>query len=101
LTAADEAAGDESGWDLIVYGYNDLLTDEPCPVTEPLDEAFYNDLLKAAEEQERQIGGYSACHSAQRYKAHLARYQLKSAKKRRKAPEPSQSIWMLVSDLAR
>ncbi|GHJ84483.1 hypothetical protein NliqN6_0885 [Naganishia liquefaciens] len=51
----DEAAGDESGWNLIVYGYNDLLTDEPCPVTEPLDEAFYNDLLKAAEEQERQI----------------------------------------------
>ena len=53
---AAEAAGDESSWDLYLYGNNELLLDEPCPVSEPLDEAFYDDILRATEEQEREIG---------------------------------------------
>ena len=58
LAAADEAAGDVSGWDLYLYGDNELLLNESCPATEPLDDVFYNDILKAAEEQERGIGEY-------------------------------------------
>ena len=52
---AFEAAGDESGWNLCLYGDDELLLDEPCPVPEPLSEAFYKDILRADEEQEREI----------------------------------------------
>ena len=41
---------------MCLYGDNELLLDEPCPVSEPLSEAFYNDILRADEEQEREIG---------------------------------------------
>lgn len=40
---------------MCLYGDNELLLDEPCPVSEPLSEAFYNDILRADEEQEREI----------------------------------------------
>lgn len=44
----------------MLYGNNDLLLDEPSPVSGPWDEAFDADILRLMEEQDVMMGECSS-----------------------------------------
>lgn len=43
----------------MLYGQQDLLTDEPSPVSGPWDEAFDADILELMERQQAFLGEFS------------------------------------------
>jgi hypothetical protein len=57
--AEAEAAGDVSRFDIMIYGCDEDLMDEPNPVDGPWDEEFDADILRLLEEQDARLGKWS------------------------------------------
>jgi hypothetical protein len=49
----------ESGWNIVLYGTQEMLLDEPSPVSGDWDETFDREILRMLEVQEAYFGKYS------------------------------------------